>query len=754
MSRYALSKRNGSAIILVVIFICHLALKRDAIFGNVLVQDDLIMFPHSVSGVYLYGGWHYYFSAYLTQSLVLQKVYHLFLLSIGAVLLWILLHRFYRSKIVLMTALLVAFLAPMTVDQGIFIAGSSPVVGFATAFTGFLLSYRALCGDHEYVRRVLLAILAGVFYLLAAMFTSLFYLIFLAPLFYPWWTNRYLVENRWKLAGLLVISVFTVPLFQLLRYSLFGQGIVSHYAGMPGWVDYSITNVINQWTKFLHTFTGQFGIPSLALLLVLFILIAGIFLNGLKREHAGARSNETPHYVAGFLFLSAAFVLLMAPISATVFMPYRYVIAPGVFLVPLVFLVFDYALSGLDRKYAFPSRTKRYIQLSLTGLLIVVSVLFVSFSYYTQHYTYQRRYGDVISTQLLLESFIMDEQSDWDANAQIMILVNDFPGEFTSGFNHWSTWYLRHVSKRHDVIGLIGPERWLEHHPFVEAYRDHGEEYWYQVERQGSPFMARKKMVGLEHERPTYIYRIGEDTVETIEWIRIHNAGQIDLFQATINGIEYEGQYTIATMLAANNEHGITIHNSINYNIAPVEIRPLEVVPTSGFLYFDGSRDIRRDVPHRDVKDYTFELLFRSDTVPAQDYRYGRTSPPMPLLFLPLMAMYQVSDGEVNIYIGEDPASPVKIITLYNDDWVNLALTVKDGREMIVYVNGYPYDRVEGDFALGDTITVGRGYYERFWQGWIHYLVVNEGLLYDGEYTPSLTPIETEGTLLLIAGAT
>lgn len=108
----------------------------------------------------------------------------------------------------------------------------------------------------------------------------------------------------------------------------------------------------------------------------------------------------------------------------------------------------------------------------------------------------------------------------------------------------------------------------------------------------------------------------------------------------------------------------------------------------------------------------------------------------------------------MNIHVGGNPASPNKIITVYDDDWICFALTVSDRKEMVVYVNGYPYDRVEGNFALGGTITVGRGFYERFWRGWIHYLIINEGILYDGAYSPSLTPIETEQTLLFITGET
>ena len=571
MSKYTLNKLNGSIIVFLVIFICHLVLKSDAIFGNFLIADDLILFPRAILGIDGGSGWHYHLSAYLLQSLVLQKVYYLFLFSISAVLLWLILYRFFQRKGILLAALLVAFLAPMTVDQGIFISGSHPAVGLAMSGIGFLLSYRALCGNHKYGIRVLLAILAGIFYLFAALFSTLFPLIFLAPLLFPWWHNKYLVGSKWKLVGLLLISTFTVPLVQFIRYSLFNARIVSHYHSIQGWVDYSLTNVINQGIKFFQTFTEQFGIAALFLLLALLVLIFGIFLNRPKGEEPKYNRSETPHFVAGLLFLSAVFVLTMAPISATVFMWYRYVLVPGIFVILLAFLALDYALNGLNKKYTFLQSSKIYACLSLIVLLILVG--FVFNSYYRACDTYHRSYDNLIKTELMLENFILNEQHDWEENAQIVILVEDFPGEFTAGFNHWSTWYLRFISKRQDVIGLIGQEKWLKHYPFVDEWRNYGEEYFYETERAGKPFTSKIKMKGLELERPTYIYRIEENVIE-VNWIKIQDGEQIHLYHATVNGIEHEGQYTTINISEANNEYGISIDNSITYTVSPVEIPP------------------------------------------------------------------------------------------------------------------------------------------------------------------------------------
>jgi|GEM_PF-4257949 len=571
MSKYTLNKLNGSIIVFLVIFICHLVLKRVAIFGNILISDDLILFPKAILGPYGGGGWHYDLSAYLLQSLVLQKVYYLFLFSISAVLLWLILYRFFQRKGILLAALLVAFLAPMTVDQGICISGSHSAIGLAMIGIGFLLSYSALCGTHKYGIRVLLAISAGIFYLFAAMFSTLFYLVFLAPLLFPWWHNKYSVGSKWKLVGLLLISTFTVPLIQLTRHFLFNQGIVSHYAGMLGWVDYSLTNVINQGIKFFQAVIGQFGILAPFLFLVLLVLIFGIFLSRPKREETKDDNNERPHYFSGLLFISAVFVLIMAPISATVFMPYRYVTGPGIFVILLAFLVLDYALNRLTKKYSLLLSSKTYTYLSLIGLLVLVG--FVFNSYYRACDTYHGTYDNLIKTEIILENFILNEEHDWEENAQVVILINDFPGRFTSGYNHWSTWYLRYITKRQDVIGLIGQEGWLVHYPFVDEYRDHGGEYWYEIQREGESFIARKRMVGLEQGRPTYIYRVGENVIE-VNWIKIQDGGQIHLYHATVSGIEYEGQYTTINISEADNEYGISIDNSITYTVSPVEIPP------------------------------------------------------------------------------------------------------------------------------------------------------------------------------------
>ena len=76
----------------------------------------------------------------------------------------------------------------------------------------------------------------------------------------------------------------------------------------------------------------------------------------------------------------------------------------------------------------------------------------------------------------------------------------------TSGFNHWSTWYLRYMTGNRNILGLLGPVALVKRDPFVDRYRDHGGEY---TEVTGGRW-RRIPMIGLEIERPLFVYQQDE----------------------------------------------------------------------------------------------------------------------------------------------------------------------------------------------------------------------------------------------------
>ena len=75
----------------------------------------------------------------------------------------------------------------------------------------------------------------------------------------------------------------------------------------------------------------------------------------------------------------------------------------------------------------------------------------------------------------------------------------------------WSTWYLRAVSGRADVLALFGREADLDASPFITAYPDHGEMFW----RVANGRSQRIPMRGLEAGRPLYYYRLSPRNPES-----------------------------------------------------------------------------------------------------------------------------------------------------------------------------------------------------------------------------------------------
>ena len=116
-------------------------------------------------------------------------------------------------------------------------------------------------------------------------------------------------------------------------------------------------------------------------------------------------------------------------------------------------------------------------------------------------------YFSRLNLQNFLSQNFQNVAKKWPEKSQVVVLWSK--GDFvtpTGGYNHWSTWYLKFISGRDDIIGLVWPQSSISRLPFVKKYKDHDSEYW---ELRGKR-SSRIRMKGLEKDRPTFVYQIDE----------------------------------------------------------------------------------------------------------------------------------------------------------------------------------------------------------------------------------------------------
>ncbi len=106
-----------------------------------------------------------------------------------------------------------------------------------------------------------------------------------------------------------------------------------------------------------------------------------------------------------------------------------------------------------------------------------------------------------------IEKVVTRKSKTWPQDSQVLFVVKKPLEASTRGFNHWSTWYLRKLTGRRDLIGLVGQEHSISRDPFVEEYSDGDSEYWEIIDGRSKQI----KMIGLEPDRPLFVYTIARD---------------------------------------------------------------------------------------------------------------------------------------------------------------------------------------------------------------------------------------------------
>lgn len=475
-------------------FIIFVSVEYKLIFGNFLFQDDIIYLSKYIMGFESEIGKMNISHSLLKflsifGSITLFKVFWAFLHSfVSGLIGFYLIKRGFRLTSAITVSLLVIFV-PISGDQVVFVTGSHPILALVFLVAAVIFYDGVTEGGANRLYSLL-----GLFTLLvlAAMSSAT---ALLTPLALPIWlffdeigkTGAICMEKLKYVGLFLFLAVFAV---------LFGT-FSHHYTDHVGWVDISLRQI---WLNFLAAthyslkaiFT-KYQVVHVFFVLLLFCFlwlcvrrnrenIKGLRLTRQKMKEWFSSADQIVH----LLVLS---LLLFGPISVTTSIQKRYLVAPLTLLLIAMMLMLTRVLN--------PERRKARI------LLVVLMLIFVSTNIYRSWQGHDLYLGSFYVTHTEVAGLVQSESATWPPMAQVVILLAADRRNPTDAFNHWSSWYLRLLSGRTDLIGLVGEVQEISRDPFVERYRDHGPEYWEVVEGRS----ARIRMFGLEKQRALVVYK-------------------------------------------------------------------------------------------------------------------------------------------------------------------------------------------------------------------------------------------------------
>lgn len=674
----------------VLLFACMLIVRWPWIMENFLVGDDLIVIPKAIAdqGSWSVSGFAQWFilnnALEFYKNVAKVRFLYLGLFTISASYLYFALRRLINDNIYPLLILLVASLFPVYVDQAIFINGSHPLLGMVFVLTATAsLIYLTLS---ETKKMALVWFILAVFLFFVSLYcsptTAIVSLGGMILLLYP--MPR---ENIFFKRILLISSSILPPLLKQLHLRSLGTDY-NHYSRMEGWTIITPDNMVTQLTRSIKIIFNTIGWQ-------LVIVIASILVVALIVRLTLNAQNKTTIKKKEFLVLLFFFFTLsglyFAPISILANVQLRYLVGP-IFFSILALGVALYIICGVHK------HARNFL---IVGLCVICVLLInVSKDYATQRFSFSAE------RQKTIRSFVKEKVAEWKPDSQVILVLNKMPPGFTYGYNHWSTWHLRYITNRTDIIGLIGHNSWLKYNPIIKKYRDHGSEFWTTVETNTGRRMARKQMIGIEENRPTYIYVEQKDgSFVQYDQILVFENDKYQIFSADKNGLALLSNKLfdfkdMCSVLGKKRDTTLIFGSPTVEPYVPSEhFNKLEVL-------YDGKTFHKLKIPK--WKYVNIEMDISSSS--SGDIQYlpcTEVSPPMPFLW-GAIAIYQV--GPNTYRIGNST-----IVEKNNSALINIKVFDKCG--YLVNSSDGNASFSFGNFFSDSPLIVGRGFKNRYWKG-------------------------------------
>ncbi|MGD2132465.1 MAG: hypothetical protein PVI23_06695, partial [Maricaulaceae bacterium] len=472
----------------------------------------------------------------------------------------------------------------------------------------------------------------------------------------------------------------------------------NHYLSASGWVQDDAAGVLRRIPELFGYLFIRAQINRSAMFVLAAIALGGLLsaLQRRARRSAGsssdAASEAKPGSAPEILLVFSAFWILAAALT---FGPPLAITQTADRYFELPVLLTLLSIGPLFAAAGLRFRTQGSVAIAFAACVIVLPWL--NQSYASDHLAGRHRIARAIESQFDYLS------RHWEEQAQIVITGPALAGE---GFNHWSTGYLRHLSGRSDIIGLLGVSRDATRFPIVSRYTDHDDRYW-ATNQAGAAYRIR--MIGLEADRPTYSYRLDADlTLQPVgvtiaindDDNSIYAAGYGESFSAHSIDDDVLGELCALTERSMG---GATLFGRLRF-----EQQAASAGLTNTFTV-DGSSPVR--VAPAVADDSALRGRFR--LVPGEvdfgDSQFGERYPPTPILWRDGFQLWNTAPGEWQLQVGDSGQASTGE-ELYFEFEVHpgcLSMFRMNNAGLLAFTPGAPAGEIE----------LGRGFLDRSWRG-------------------------------------
>lgn len=712
--RQTLFDLSVPVVIFLVTVAAFLIFYDDLILSSFLVQDDNRHLPRGIFNQVEVaqdspGKFYVIILGSLTGSIGLVKSLTLTFFGLLAACIYLALKPLIANYLLRGGIALFITTFPVAVDQPYFLTGAHPTMGVAMVMGA--LAWVTLSLHAE--RRVLLAFIgAFVICIVAFRFSPTMFLIPLAPAL---WAGGAVILGKLERRYIVFFCVPVVLLGILLAWLGYQA---AHYTSSSNWnsaleasvfsnLYAALTMPIDRLARHFEVAAFLYASLGLALVAASVWLAIRIALR-LLQEKATLSDQDN---IRLFLFIACAITggLAFGPSALAANFLDRYSIPVLIFTSLGLFAMVSILLSRM------PSRV-------LTGAGIML-LLASAWNISIRSDWAERIHGRALHTHHMMNQIAQRDADTWPENSQIVFLLGNGEGVTTGGLNHWSSWYVRAISGRQDLIGLVGFDKWATNDPFVETYRDHGPEYW------NADRSRRFKMFGLERDRPTFLYYIkrGDEQPAAMPVAFPGNDG-FDVLTpgASLMSVRSAGAQkasAVGSFLWRPQPEGFVSRQGCNGNLPTTRQKGnfLTLSTTAGETY-----SLSAAIPADAC--FSLELAGQPLFPVTSAVKNSATTPPMPLLG-DAIAIYQ-KDKYYSVIL-RDTGEKIRLYHESGDQAFRIVIYGKQGSWAELNVGGFSYPLPSSIFE--DGIVVGKGFLDRSWPG-----ETSLALAVDGEWKPGM----------------
>ncbi len=666
-------------------------MRSEVLVFETLIADDLIYLPLALVDACIIPERHpidFNFICHVIggKSVFMGRGLFLVYISLVATLFFITLVSFKLSYTLAFLTSVSIFAGIPFLSQGTFITGSYPTHGLFFIVLALYLTSRCLTQKDD--PKVILLWYLGIFLLFVLTGIAATSLTLSSFIIVP--CALYAFAKKRNATPWLLISIMPGLSFVFLQFT----GIFSnHYSGLSGWITLSFEQLLSQ----VASHAASVGIPAYYSLIVVLVVSITLYIYHSSKLFKGRRASEYSVAISSdgellIILIGISLVGFATSLLPTLFVQGthpRYTAVPLFFVFCLTFILLQLIKGRFSSQFI-------KIGCALAALAITL-ISIIAFG--RQHYA---SYHKLSVDQHEVRSFLSKKSTQFAKNAQILIFFGNEHANFTGGYNHWSTHFARMVTGRTDITAVIGQKSGMVNDPFTGEYSNHGKQYW--TSKNG--LTHRKKMVGLDMYRPTYIFSLVDH--KAYDCIAVFQADNLTIYNVGESGIKMKDQRT--PQHPESEELPLTC---INY-VLEVDDLPVGSVPGGVAKVFDGDiSEVIDVVLQDDPYPYFLSFSFKPEIQGEINNSYTETSPPMPVLALPL-SVYQVgrNDYKIGIACKEQTGFDFKSVS----EWTKVSFEVGADGMGILKINDTVVKIVE-DCSAPKKILLGQGFKSRFWKG-------------------------------------